>query len=183
MYLLRENVKQLFDRAMNTSNLEQQKELLVQTDALDAQINQIEEASQATKGVLQDLCPVAQRHFVTSKTLNSNVDGQLQEVIKPWPAKLNTDTIEQFLGEVSIILETWNIVVSAYTSFKDDVLQLVPVLGPSFERYLHRLGPLVLYAHTPTESSSHLFLLAQNCDIDEFKQSIQCKSATYLFYV
>lgn len=31
------------------------------------------------------------------------------------------------------MLETWNVIVSTYTSFKDDVLKTIPKLGPSFE--------------------------------------------------
>lgn len=45
IYPLRENFKQLFAQAMSISYLEQQKELLAQEDVLDAQINQIKDAS------------------------------------------------------------------------------------------------------------------------------------------
>ena len=60
-----ENVKNLFQQAMMTSDLEVKKQILDQANVLDGQTNQLEDASQETKHVLRNLYPDVQKHFIT----------------------------------------------------------------------------------------------------------------------
>lgn len=121
-------MNKLFNKYMKALDLDQQKNIHKQSDSLNAQIYQPEEASHAIKRVLRDLRPIAQNHFVTLCTLHYTNDVWLQEVLQSQPI----ETIEQFVGEVIVVLSTWKVVVNNYTTSRDGMLHDVPELGHSF---------------------------------------------------
>lgn len=87
------NSQNLYQQVLVTSDLEAKKKLLDQEDVLDAQINQLEDASQVTKWVFRGLQLKAKNNFMTLSTLSTFSDQQIPELIKSQPNDLSEKTI------------------------------------------------------------------------------------------
>lgn len=92
---------------MVTSNLNQQKDLLAQTNVLEKQIQQIENKSLTTTILLCDLKAPAQVHIQKLQQINIEAKTQWNSLTTTWPSQPIVEIIEPFIKKVTTLTGPW----------------------------------------------------------------------------